>query len=68
MMAGTASHLAYMRNESGDNAEYFYHRGAAISLVNRGIASGKAATEGIIATVAAFTQQEVSFMPITCLV
>ncbi|KAL5316271.1 hypothetical protein ACEPPN_015316 [Leptodophora sp. 'Broadleaf-Isolate-01'] len=58
MMAGTASHLAYMRNESGDNAEYFYHRGAAISLVNRGIASGKAATEGIIATVAAFTQQE----------
>lgn len=58
MMAGTASHLAYMRNESGDNAEYFYHRGAAISLVNTAIASGKATTEGIIATVAAFTQQE----------
>jgi hypothetical protein len=59
IMGASSSHLAYKRNQDGDNVGYFYHRGQAISLVNKAISDGNAATEGIIATVAAFIQQDV---------
>lgn len=58
-MGSTASHLAYKRNQDGDNVDYFYHRGQAIALVNKAISDGNAAREGVIATVAAFIQQDV---------
>jgi hypothetical protein len=59
IMAGTSSHLAYKRCQDGDNVGYFHHRGAAISLVNKAISDGNAARKEIIATVAAFLQQDV---------
>jgi hypothetical protein len=59
LMGSTSSHLAYKRNQDGDNFGYFYHRGQAISLVNKAMANGTAGTAGIIATVAAFVQQDV---------
>ncbi|KAG0648482.1 hypothetical protein D0Z07_5251 [Hyphodiscus hymeniophilus] len=57
-MGSTSSHLAYKRQKDGDNVGYFYHRGQAITLVNKAIVDGTAATEGIIATVACFLQQD----------
>jgi hypothetical protein len=59
LIGSTASHLAYKRNQDGDNIDYFHHRGKAISLVNKAISNGNAATEGIVGTVAAFLQQDV---------
>ena len=59
VMGSTASHLAYKRNVEADNVDYFYHRGEAISLVNKAISDGDVATEAVVATVACFVQQDV---------
>lgn len=61
VIGSTASHLAYKRNVEADNVDYFYHRGQAISLVNKAISDGDAATEGVVAAVACFIQQDVRF-------
>jgi hypothetical protein len=61
VIGSTASLLAYKKNVEADNVDYFYHRGQAISLVNKAISDGDAATENVIATVAVFIQQDVRF-------
>jgi hypothetical protein len=60
VIGSTASLLAYAKRAEADNVEYFYHRGQAISLVNKAISNGEAATEDVFATVACFIQQDVS--------
>jgi hypothetical protein len=66
VMASTSSHAAYKQGVDLPK-NFFFHRGEAIRLLNKKLASG-VNDEGTINTVAVFCQQEVrSLLPWRCM-